>query len=179
MRFSKLTGCFYPEDITYAELPSDLIQVSQESFSIAMTRAPGEKLDVKNDFLIVVPRLEPSEAEIADEKWEAIKVERDRRTEIGGYKVDTKWFHSDQKSRSQQLGLALLGTNIPTNLLWKTMDGSFVAMTQTLAQQILFSAATSDQNVFATAEAKRVVIDASDDPAAYDVTVGWPKIFGE
>lgn len=29
MRFSQKTGCFYPEDIFYAELPDDLIDVSQ------------------------------------------------------------------------------------------------------------------------------------------------------
>ena len=40
-------------------------------------------------------------------KWDRIKAERDHRTENGGYKAGTKWFHSDQKSRSQQLGLVL------------------------------------------------------------------------
>ena len=32
MRFSKQTGCFYPEDIDYKELPPDLITVRQEDF---------------------------------------------------------------------------------------------------------------------------------------------------
>lgn len=112
-------------------------------------------------------------------KWDAIKAERDRRTEQGGYKVGTKWFHSDQKSRSQQLGLVLLGANIPANLQWKTMDGSFVTMTQQLAGQVLAAAAASDQAIFAAAEAHRQAMEASADPAAYDFSTGWPKVFGE
>lgn len=112
-------------------------------------------------------------------KWESIKSERDRRTENGGYKAGTKWFHSDQKSRSQQLGLVLLGANIPANLQWKTMDGSFVTMTQQLAGQVLAAAAAGDQAIFAAAEAHRQAMEASADPAAYDFSTGWPKVFGE
>lgn len=118
-------------------------------------------------------------AAIKARKWEAIKTERDRRTDNGGYKVGTKWFHSDQKSRSQQLGLVLLGANIPANLQWKTMDGSFVTMTQTLARQILAAGAASDQAIFTVAEHHRAAMEASADPASYDYSTGWPKIFGE
>lgn len=112
-------------------------------------------------------------------KWDAIKAERDFRTEHGGYQVGAKWFHSDQKSRSQQLGLVLLGANIPANLQWKTMDGTFVTMTQQLAGQVLATAAASDQAIFAAAEAHRPAMEASADPAAYDFSTGWPKVFGE
>jgi len=111
--------------------------------------------------------------------WEGIKAERDRRTDNGGYKVGDKWFHSDQKSRSQQLGLVLLGANIPAGLQWKTMDGSFITMTQQLAGQVLAAAAASDQAIFAAAEAHRQAMEASADPAAYDFSTGWPKVFGE
>lgn len=112
-------------------------------------------------------------------KWEAIKIERDHRIENGGYKVGTKWFHSDQKSRSQQLGLVLLGAGIPASLQWKIMDGTFVTMTQQLAGQVLAAAAASDQAIFAAAEAHRQAMEASADPAAYDFSTGWPKVFGE
>lgn len=116
----------------------------------------------------------------ADDKarmWDAIKNERDRRTDQGGYKVGTKWFHSDQKSRSQQLGLVLLGASIPANLQWKTMDGSFVTMTATLAQQVLAAAAASDQAIFAAAETHKAAMEASADPASYDFSGGWPATF--
>lgn len=129
------------------------------------------------DFSETVPS--PSAAVVKAAKWDAIKADRDRRTDQGGYKVGTKWFHSDQKSRSQQLGLVLLGAGIPTNLQWKTMDGSFVTMTQTLAQQILAAGAASDQAIFAAAETHKAAMEASADPAAYDYSGGWPKIYGE
>lgn len=120
----------------------------------------------------------PSFSSIAKEKkWDEIKAERDRRTDQGGYKVGTKWFHSDQKSRSQQLGLVLLGASIPANLQWKTMDGSFVTMTQTLAQQVLGAAAASDQAIFAAAETHKAAMEASADPSAYDFSGGWPAAF--
>lgn len=119
----------------------------------------------------------PSAAQAKSAKWESIKAERDRRTDQGGYKVGTKWFHSDQKSRSQQLGLVLLGASIPANLQWKTMDGSFVTMTQTLAQQILAAGAASDQAIFAAAETHKAAMEASADPSAYDFSGGWPAVF--
>lgn len=119
-------------------------------------------------------------AEIARaEKWEAIKAERDRRTLHGGYRVGDKWFHSDVFSRSQQIGMVMLGTNLPTGLKWKTMDGSFVTMTPTLAQQVFGAAAASDALIFGAAEAKRASLEASTTPWDYDVQAGWPPMYGE
>jgi hypothetical protein len=119
----------------------------------------------------------PSNAQIKAAKWDAIKSERDRRTDQGGYKVGTKWFHSDQKSRSQQLGLVLLGANIPAGLQWKTMDGTFVTMTATLAQQILGAGAASDQAIFTAAETHKTAMESSVDPATFDFSEGWPATF--
>lgn len=112
-------------------------------------------------------------------KWEAIKAERDRRSLTGGYQAGGKWFHSDLFSRSQQMGLVMLGANIPPGLLWKTMDGSFVEMTPTLAQQVFAAAAQSDATLFAVAEAKRAAMAGSQTPWDYDVLAGWPVAFGE
>lgn len=112
------------------------------------------------------------------EKWEAIKVERDRR-KGGGVLVAGKWFHSDDASRIQQLGLVIMGANIPSNLQWKTLDGSFVSMTQTLANQIFVSSAGSDQAIFAKAKWHKAVMEASTNPAAYDFSQGWPQTYEE
>lgn len=109
--------------------------------------------------------------------WDRIKAERDRRTQQGGYLAAGKWFHSDTFSRSQQLGLVLLGNAIPPGTQWKTMDGSFVTMTPTLAQQIFAAAAASDIAIFAAAEAHKAALEASADPAAYDWSGGWPAQF--
>jgi hypothetical protein len=108
-----------------------------------------------------------------------ITAERNRRTSTGGYKVGTKWFHSDDTSRIQQLALVMMGAGIPTNIMWKTMDGSFVPMTQTLAGQIFQTAAASDMNFFAAALNKIAAANALDDPMTYDYQSGWPLIFGE
>ena len=111
-------------------------------------------------------------------KWAAIEGERDRR-KVGGVKVGAKWFHSDDASRIQQMGLVMMGAGIPANLQWKTMDGSFIAMTQAVAQSVFAAAAASDQAIFAVAEGHRVAMEASADPASYDYSAGWPAVFGE
>lgn len=116
-------------------------------------------------------------SDIIADKWEEIKVYRDMLSDTGGYQVETKWFHSDQFSRSQQIGLILLGANIPANTQWKTMDGSFITMTQTLAGQILAAAATFDIAVFTAAEMHKAAMIASADPSTYDYSTGWPAVF--
>ena len=110
--------------------------------------------------------------------WEAIKTERDRRTQSCGYQAAGKWFHSDTFSRTQQMGLVMLGANIPADLQWKTMDGSFVTMTQTLAGQVFAAAASSDAALFARAEQIKAVMEA--DPVNFSLaSQTWPVIFGE
>jgi hypothetical protein len=114
--------------------------------------------------------------------WDAIKTERDRRKEAGGYMVSvsgvSKWFHSDTFSRTQQIGLVMMGVNIPAGLQWKTMDGSFVTMTQALANAIFAAGAAQDQATFAQAETHHAAMLASADPASYDFSGGWPAIYG-
>ena len=111
-------------------------------------------------------------------RWEAIKAERDRRTQQGGYLAAGKWFHSDVFSRTQQIGLVMLGANLPQGLQWKTMDNSMVEMTQTLAAQVFGAAAASDTATFAHAETLRAQVYASDSPAEVDIDAGWPEVFG-
>jgi hypothetical protein len=109
--------------------------------------------------------------------WEAIKTERDRRAAMG-VKVGANWFHSDQKSRTQQLGLVLLGQNIPAGLQWKTLSYApepvFVTMTPALAQGIVMSTAASDTAIFTAAEVHRMSMEASPNPETYDYGTGWP-----
>lgn len=111
--------------------------------------------------------------------WTDIKAERDRRADQGGYMVGDYWFRSDQKSRNQQLGLVLLGANIPADVPWRTMDGRVVVMTQELAARILAAGAASDITIFAAAEAHKAAMEASPTPETYAFSSGWPKVFGE
>jgi len=108
-------------------------------------------------------------------KWEAIKASRDERKN-GGALVGTKWFHTDADSRIQQLGLVLMGAGVPT-VQWKTMDGTFAAMTPALAGQIFQAVAALDMALFANAEAHRAAMEASATPATYDFSTGWPEHF--
>lgn len=117
---------------------------------------------------------------IADRRatvWESIKAERDRRAAMG-VKVGTHWFHSDQKSRTQQLGLVLLGQGIPAELKWKTLTFTpppvFVTMTPALAVGIVQSTAASDTAIFTAAEVHRMTMEASAAPQDYDFSTGWP-----
>lgn len=110
--------------------------------------------------------------------WEQIKRIRDRKTQGGGYLAAGKWFHSDTFSRTQQIGLTLMGANVPPGLMWKTMDGSFVEMTPTLAQQVFAAAGQQDAALFSYAEQLRAQVAAAQDPASIDLEAGWPETFG-
>ena len=117
-------------------------------------------------------------AELQSTAWENIKSERDRR-KGGGVNVAGKWFHSDDASRIQQLGLVVMGANLPAGIQWKTMDGSFVAMTPTLAGQIFQAVAGLDMANFANAEAHRFAMLSLSDPLSYDFSGGWLPTYGE
>lgn len=191
MRFSKTTGCFYPEDIGYAELPNDLIDVPQEDFDAAMARAPSDTIDVINGRVVVVTKPALTSTAIKANKWDAIKAERDRR-KAGGFKVGALWFHSDADSRIQHLGLKdkardliTAGGAMTDNLTilgqpvrWKTMDGSFATVTAQLAFDIVAAAGDLDARLFAVAETHRTGMEAAADPTAYDFSAGWPETFG-
>lgn len=121
-------------------------------------------------------------ATLRAQRWEAVKSLRDRKVQNGGYKVTVtgvdKWFHSDTFSRTQQMALVMFGTACPP-ISWKTLDGSFVTMSQALAGQIFSAAATQDGAIFARAEALKVLIYASTEPDGIDITTGWPATYQE
>lgn len=108
-----------------------------------------------------------SDEAIAAIRWQKIKPKRDDLTKNGGCRVAGKWFHSDTDSKQQQMALTMLGASIPANLQWKTMDGSFVTMTQTLAGQLFQAQIGREQAIFAHAETLKA------DPNA-DIDTGWP-----
>jgi hypothetical protein len=109
---------------------------------------------------------------------EAVKRLRDTKIQVGGYPAGGKWFHSDTFSRTQQLGLVMMGQSMPPGLKWKTMDGSFAEMTPALAMQVFGAAATQDSSIFAHAQVLIQQIDASDNPQELDITTGWPATYG-
>lgn len=117
-------------------------------------------------------------AATAEQIWPQIKAERDRRKALGVLAAGN-WYHSDADSRIQQLGLVLMGSTMPAGIQWKTMAGSFVEMTPTLASQIFAATAALDQAIFAAAEDHRAAMEAAASPADYDFSGGWPASYEE
>lgn len=110
-------------------------------------------------------------------KIEAIKAERDRR-KFAGYMAAGNRFHSDPDSRTQQLGLVIMGAGVPP-IQWRTLDGTYVTMTQQLAAAIFTATAMGDAAIFAAGEAHRAAVEAMTDPMqieAYDFSGGWPEV---
>lgn len=110
--------------------------------------------------------------------WEQIKGKRDG-VKSGGVKVGDKWFHTDDASRIQHMALSMMGAAIPAGLQWKTMDGSFVVMTQALAGQVFQGVALLDMQAFAKAEEHRAAMNAAENPFEYDFSAGWPQTYAE
>ncbi len=187
--------CAIPDGMTVAEVPEAL-----RKYPLNYLRFSGGEVlvDVSDNPAVqfvngeIVPTGEAAKAS----KWDAIKAERDRR-KSGGLKVKVgnvyKWFHSDADSRIQHLGLKdkardlIAGGGTMTDKLtilgqtvkWKTMDGSFVDISAQVAFDIVAAAGDLDAQLFAAAETHKAAMEASGDPASYDFSTGWPKVFGE
>ena len=54
MKFSKTTGCFYPDDIGYESPPLDLIDCSDHDFNVAASRSLNEVVDVVNGKIAII-----------------------------------------------------------------------------------------------------------------------------
>lgn len=146
-----------------------IVQHAGESQRIAAWRRPEPKPN-EADVLAAFD----ARAYAVEQITERIKAERDRRRPLG-VTVGAVKFHSDDTSRIQQLGLLMMGANMPAGLKWKVVGGAMVDMTPTLAQQVFAATAARDQALFAAAEAHIAAATASDDPAAYDYSAGWPE----
>lgn len=143
-----------------------------------------EHIKVSQDSPEPLPSKEQLDADIAYQikldMWEAIKEERNRRTQ-GGVKVNYQatdyWFHSDNTSRIQQLALVMLGVNIPPGTMWKTMGGQFVELSSELVQAVYQASIQSDMAKFQAAEIHKANMLASAEPENYDFSQGWPEIY--
>ena len=110
---------------------------------------------------------------------------------VGGVNVGAKWYHSDEISRTQYVGLLRMadsavatgGTNTTTlqcggqDIQWKTMDGTFVKMTVKLANDVFNAVSELDFRVFGVAETHLADLECSADPTNYDFSTGWPATF--
>lgn len=162
-----------------------LIRVIQAKFPNVQVSAIGDG-DTYAELVWEGGETLPSEAEISaakkellqEETWLQIKTERDRR-KAAGIKVGDNWFHSDDTSRIQQIALTMLGASMPSGIMWKTMTGSFVEMSASLAQSIFQTNISYDKTNFAIAEQHRQNMMKLEDPTTYNYSSGWLQTFEE
>ena len=126
----------------------------------------------EEDFSPYVKYTKKSPEALASLRWTKLKQIRDELTDSGGCLVQGKWFHTDVKSKQQQIALTMLGDNIPDGLQWKTMDGTFIEMTPAIAAELFASQIAREVEIFNVCETKRLDDTPVNDgwPAHYEVT---------
>jgi hypothetical protein len=132
-------------------------------------------------------------------KWEAIKVERDRRLTVGGFPVEGHWFYSDLVSRSQFLAnarradlvaaangdMAAVFLNSEGDpIAVKSMDDGFIPMTANLARAVMDAAELQESKTYKAALIHKAAMEALANPSTYDFAQNaektkWPPVFGE
>jgi hypothetical protein len=179
----------YDSEIHGDNIPDGAIEVDDATFQATIQENDGvwtltESGIVKEPF----PTEDPEA--VKERIWTAIKAKRDL-VKQGGVLVAGEWFHSDDASRIQQLGLkdrsrdALAAGGEPNDGLvidgdevaWKTMEGGFVIMTPELAFEIVNAIGILDKRAFKAAEIHRATMRQHPDPASYDFSGGWPETF--
>lgn len=120
----------------------------------------------------------PTKEEMQTEKWARIMHTRDNKI-TGGVQVNGKWFHTDTDSLVRYLALFAAGENIPKGIRWKTMDGSFVDVTPNLVRAVYSTAIAANNAIFQHAENLRAQMMTEENPAEFDVNLGWPKVFAD
>jgi hypothetical protein len=122
------------------------------------------RIEVAEDPYVIYTK--KSNEDIARIRKEKLKAIRDELTEEGGCLVQGKWFHTDVRSKQQQLALLIAGANLPSGLMWKTMDGTFIQMTEQLAIDVFQAQLTRESLIFGICEIKQ-----NNDTPLFD---GWP-----
>lgn len=124
-------------------------------------------------------RLAPSKLVLQDEIWEQIKQKRHTVTRGGVFiKSVGKWFHTDDPSRTQYLAMQIM-PKLPDDLMWKTMDGSFIRLTKEILMQVAMTMMTQEQSDFANAERHRQLMLKAENPLEYDYSSGWSAVYGD
>ncbi|AKG08083.1 hypothetical protein AAX06_07920 [Moraxella bovoculi] len=156
-----------------------LISMSDKEYQIHQTRANHLTTFENGEFVY--------RDEVVDEKiikkqqqdsiWESIKQKRHTITRGGVYvKSVKKWFHTDDSSRTQYLALQIL-PEIPPDLMWKTMDNTFVKMDKALLTELAMTILQAEQANFANAERHRAKMLQADNPLEYDYSDGWSGVY--
>lgn len=116
--------------------------------------------------------------------WGRIKELR-QRCKDGGVAVSIagteRWFHTDADSRIQWLDLLtdVRDGTLQAGLLWKSMSGDFVALTDEVVLAYRAALKVKETAAFTRAEVLRAAINNAADPLLVDLTTGWPANFND
>lgn len=171
------------------KIPADAVEITEAEHALLLEgQSQGKRIvaDANGRPMLADPP-PPTAAEI----WYCIKAKRDS-VKAGGVKVGSHWFHSDEASRTQYVGLLRMADAAVTaggsgsttlqysgqDIQWKTMDGTFIKMTVQCANDVFAAVSGLDFAAFGVAEAHKAAMEAAADPATYDFSTGWPATFG-
>ena len=144
-----------PAHLTLIAPPSELHQWNGKAWALSKEAAAAVK------------------AEQQAEMWERIKAKRAQSCHAGIYiKSLKKWLHSDADSRQQYTFLRTLD-KLPENLMWKTVDNSFVPMTRELLDELTLKLISDEQHDFQNAERHKAAMLKAANPLEYDYSDGW------
>lgn len=191
MFYSKSTNGFYSTKVNGKNIPKDAVEITDEAYqSLMMAQSEGKIIVVDESGSPIAIVKEINIDEIRSAQWQKIQALRSKKKD-GGVWVGGNWYHSDDASRIQQLGLKDRARDVLANgglvtdpleigggsVIWKTMAGDFVPMTVQLAFDIVDAIGVLDKAAFGAAEYHRAQMNASADPASYDFSGGWPVSF--
>lgn len=135
------------------------------------------------DGLITVDPVVPPIQAIIEKMSRSIKSERDRRQLDGGVNVGQHWYLSTERATSEYNTIITTTRGLPDTTIiragWRTMDDSEVDMTPALALQILTAGIAHRCAIDDAWKTHKSALEAAVDPAAYNFSGGWPKVFGE
>ncbi len=157
----------------------NLITVSDEDYQQYCQNHKGDTRFIDGKFVFNDAPIDPKAIKTQHQAqiWEAIKQKRHTITRGGVYvKSVKKWFHTDDSSRTQYLALQIL-PELPADLMWKTMDNSFVKLTKPLLTELAMTILQAEQADFANAEKHRLAMLQAQNPLEYDYSKGWTAIY--
>ena len=187
--FSPTTQAFYDLSFDYPNLPDDLVEIDEQTYQSLFIKL-GQGCHINADLSASEPRpthrhiwqdgdwvLGVEKSILQDEIWEQIKQKRHTVTRGGVYvKSVKKWFHTDDSSRTQYLALQIL-PELPSELMWKTMDNSFVKMDKALLTELAMTILQAEQADFTNAEKHRLAMLQAENPLEYDYSGGWSATY--
>lgn len=157
----------------------DLIAISDDDYQHYCQNHRGSTRFIDGKFVFNGAPIDPEviKKQHQAQIWQAIKQKRHTITRGGVYvKSVKKWFHTDDSSRTQYLALQIL-PELPSELMWKTMDNSFVKLTKPLITELAMTILQSEQADFANAEKHRLAMLQTENPLEYDYSKGWTAIY--